>query len=63
MLKRILVFIRNEKGASIIGYIVVISVTVAIAAVLIPHFNQTADSRSNKIINVFNSTDTIVELE
>ncbi len=63
MVKRILASVRNERGASIIGYIVVISVTVAIALVLIPNFNQAAERRSNKIVNVFNSTDTIVEIK
>lgn len=63
MVKKILASVRNERGASIIGYIVVISVTVAIALVLIPNFNQAAERRSNKIINVFNSTDTIVEIK
>ncbi|GEM_PF-4870283 len=63
MVKRILASVRNERGASIIGYIVVVSVTVAIALVLIPNFNQAAERRSNKIINVFNSTDTIVEIK
>jgi hypothetical protein len=58
--KRVLM---NDKGSSILGYLIVVSVTVAIAIQVIPYFNSVAKIRNEKIINVFNSTDTIVSVE
>ena len=58
--KRVLM---NGRGTNILSYIIVVAVTVAIAIQLIPYFNTAARSRSEKIISVFNSTDTIVSVD
>lgn len=52
--------LKNNNGSSILGFIVIVVVTVIIAMGIIPSFNIAAKNRSGKIINVFNSTDTII---
>ena len=62
-MRRVRRVLSNNKGSSILGYLIVVAVTVAIAIQIIPYFNSTAKGRNEKIINVFNSTDTIVGVE
>ncbi|MGD9678896.1 MAG: hypothetical protein AB7V16_11200 [Vulcanibacillus sp.] len=50
----------NEKGTAVLSYIVIVMVTIAIAVSIVPAFDEAVHSRSGKIVNVFNSTDTIV---
>lgn len=53
-------YLMNEKGTGILSYILVIAVTIVIAVSILPIFQETVKNRSSKIINVFNSTDTII---
>lgn len=62
-MKKVKECLKNCRGTSIISYIIVVAVTVTIALEIVPYFNRTAESRSSKIISVFNSTDTIANVD
>lgn len=55
--------LKNNRGTNILSYIIIVAVTVTIALEIIPYFNSTIESRSEKIISVFNSTDTVTSVD
>ncbi|WP_326910690.1 hypothetical protein [Sedimentibacter sp. MB31-C6] len=56
-------YLSNNRGTNILSYIIIVAVTVTIALEIIPYFNSTIESRSEKIISVFNSTDTVTSVD
>lgn len=62
-MKKLLKKINNQRGDAYISFLIIITVTAIIGTMLLPSFDVATKTRSNVIINTFNSTDTIVNAE
>ncbi|KXG73727.1 hypothetical protein [Thermotalea metallivorans] len=56
-------YLKNNKGDSILGWIVVLAAVAIIGASIISAINTSLDNRKQITIEYFNGTDTITEFE
>lgn len=55
--------LNNQKGDSILGFVIILSAVAILVAAILPGFNQAFEDRQQKSVDYFNSTDTITQLE
>jgi len=56
-------YLRNNRGDSLLGWVVVIATVSVIVATIIPEINTAIEHRKNATVEYFNGTDTITEFD